>query len=86
MVRAWWVLDADIEGYFDHVDHEILRGLVRRRVGNRRVLTRIGQWLRAGVVVEGRRVETRLGVPQGGVGSMVERSAQRSRPALSRLR
>lgn len=60
-------LDADIEGFFDQVDHQLLRELVRRRISDRRVLQVIAQWLRAGVVVEGRRQETRLGVPQGGV-------------------
>jgi group II intron reverse transcriptase/maturase len=38
LVRRWWVVEADIEGVFDHVDHEILRGLVRRRISARRVL------------------------------------------------
>ena len=67
LVRRWWVVEADIEGFFTHVDHEILRGLVRRRISDRRVLTLIDQWLRAGVIVDGQRQATRCGVPQGGV-------------------
>ena len=66
LVRRWWVVDADVEGFFTHVEHEILRGLVHRRMCDRRVLTWIDQWLRAGVIVVGQRQATRCGVPRVG--------------------
>lgn len=67
LVRSWGVLDADIEGLFEHVDHGLLMDLVRRRMSDRRVLKLIDQWRRAGVVIAGTRQETQRGVPQGGV-------------------
>jgi group II intron reverse transcriptase/maturase len=67
LVWRWWVLDADIENFFGNVDHGILRSLLQRRISDRRMLKLIDQWLRAGVLVDGQRQETRRGVPQGGV-------------------
>jgi RNA-directed DNA polymerase len=67
LVRGWWVVDADITGFFDTVDHEILLSLIRRRISDRRVLKLIRQWLTAGIVEEGERKASSRGTPQGGV-------------------
>ena len=50
----------------DTVNHDVLMHRVSRRICDKRVLRLIGKYLRAGVMVEGRKQDTVLGVPQGG--------------------
>ena len=61
-----FAVDADLSKFFDTVDHDILMCRVARKIRDKRVLHLIGTYLRAGVVIKGRRQETRKGVPQGG--------------------
>lgn len=62
-----WVLEADIEQFFDSVDHAKLRNVLSQRVRDG-VLTRlIGKWLKAGVMEEGAVRHPDTGTPQGGV-------------------
>jgi RNA-directed DNA polymerase len=62
-----WVLDADIKGYFDNIDHEWLMKFVEHRVADPRMLRLIQKWLRAGVSEEGEWSKTTVGTPQGAV-------------------
>jgi group II intron reverse transcriptase/maturase len=65
--RINWVLDCDIRGFFDAIDHEWLMKFIEHRVGDRRVLRLIRKWLRAGVSEEGQWSKTVVGTPQGSV-------------------
>jgi RNA-directed DNA polymerase len=67
--RVNWVLDADIAGFFDAVDHEWLIRFVEHRVGDRRVIRLIRKWLKAGVMEDGEVTRPEVGTPQGGVAS-----------------
>jgi RNA-directed DNA polymerase len=66
--RGWnFVVDADIEAYFDNINQEKLMEMVKERISDRRVLKLLRQWLRAGVMEDGTVRETLAGTPQGGV-------------------
>jgi len=65
--RVNWILDADIAGFFDTIDHTWLIRFLEHRIGDRRILRLIRKWLRAGVSEEGEWSETKVGVPQGSV-------------------
>ncbi len=60
-----WVLDADIRGFFDTIDHEWLLKFVEHRVADERVLRLIRKWLAAGVIEDGAWSTSEDGTPQG---------------------
>ena len=66
-----WVLDADIQGFYDSLSHEWLLRFVEHRIGDRRILVLIQKWLRAGVLEDGTWTESEEGTPQGGLISPV---------------
>lgn len=61
-----WVLDADIRGFFDAIDHEWLVKFVEHRIADQRVVRHIRKWLKAGVLEDGAWRRTEEGTPQGG--------------------
>jgi RNA-directed DNA polymerase len=65
--KVSWVLDADICGFFDAIDHEWLMKFVEHRIADPRLLRLIRKWLRAGVSEEGEWSKTLVGTPQGAV-------------------
>src|SRR3954469_6230212 len=68
--RCWkydWVLEFDIKGLFDNIDHELLLRAVRKHVKYKWALLYIERWLTAPMEQGGNRIERTRGTPQGGV-------------------
>lgn len=62
-----WVLDADIKGYFDNIDHSLLMKFIAERINDGWVLRMLESWLTAGVVTDEGYEPSTKGTPQGGV-------------------
>ena len=71
--RCWrydWVLDLDIRGFFDNLDHELLMRAVRKHTDSEWILLYVERWLKAPVQLKnGTLVKREKGTPQGGVAS-----------------
>jgi len=61
-----WVVDIDMEKFFDTVNHDRLMARMKTVVGDKRVLRLVNEYLRAGVMVDGVVVRSEVGTPQGG--------------------
>ncbi len=61
-----FVVDVDLEKFFDRVNHDVLMGRLARRIGDRRMLAQIRRYLSAGVMAGGVVMERHEGTPQGG--------------------
>jgi group II intron reverse transcriptase/maturase len=62
-----WVIDADIQSFFDTIDHTKLRSILDQRVRDGVIRTLVDRWLNAGVLEQGRITRPDEGTPQGGV-------------------
>jgi RNA-directed DNA polymerase len=61
-----WVVDVDLEQFFDRVNHDVLMGRLAKRIDDRRILGLIRRYLEAGVLANGLATERHEGTPQGG--------------------
>jgi RNA-directed DNA polymerase len=61
-----WVVDVDLEKFFDRVNHDVLMGVVAKRISDPRIRTLIRRYLEAGLLVSGVVMERQEGTPQGG--------------------
>ncbi|HEX5101648.1 MAG TPA: group II intron reverse transcriptase/maturase, partial [Polyangiaceae bacterium] len=61
-----WVVDVDIEKFFDRINHDVLMGRLAKRIGDKRLLRLIRRYLEAGMMADGVVIEREEGAPQGG--------------------
>jgi group II intron reverse transcriptase/maturase len=61
------IIDADIKGFFDNVDHEWILRMLGEKIVDKNFLRLIKKMLKAGVMEEGKLLETEVGTPQGGL-------------------
>jgi RNA-directed DNA polymerase len=66
-----YVVDADIRGFFEHVDHEWMMKFIRHRIADPNLLRLIARFLKAGIIEAGIKYDTLEGTPQGGVASPI---------------
>jgi len=62
-----YVVDADIKGFFDNMDHEWIMKFINHRIGDGNVYRLIARFLKSGLVENGKHKETPIGAPQGGL-------------------
>ena len=65
--RVNWVLDADIQGFFDAMGHSWILRFLEHRIADKRILRLIAKWLKVGIVEDGRVTRCSRGAPQGAV-------------------
>ncbi|NIN68577.1 MAG: hypothetical protein GTO14_25565, partial [Anaerolineales bacterium] len=66
-MNVGWIVEADVSGCFDNLDHGLLRAFIKKRVNDGGIVRLIGKWLNAGVLDEAILTYPDKGTPQGGV-------------------
>ena len=62
-----YVVEADIKGFFDNINHDLLLKMIERRVDDRAFIGLIRKWLKAGILIEDKVIHPETGTPQGGI-------------------
>lgn len=65
--RVNYILDCDIEGFFDNVDHEWMRKFLENDIGDKNFIRYIVRFLKAGIMEDGKHLDSDKGTPQGGL-------------------
>lgn len=66
--RYHYIVEADIKGYFDNIDHNILLDMLNQRIDDKSFIKRIRKWLKAGILdTDGKIICPATGTPQGGI-------------------
>ena len=65
--RVNWVLDADIQGFYDAMAHSWIIRFLEHRIADKRILRLIAKWLKVGIIEDGRVTRSQVGAPQGAV-------------------
>ena len=65
--RCKWFVEGDIKGFFDNIDHEVMIGILRKRIRDERFLRLIRKFLNAGYMEDNQMHESYSGTPQGGI-------------------
>jgi group II intron reverse transcriptase/maturase len=66
-----WIVDADIRGFYDSINHQKLKTVIKQRVNDGAMIKLIGKWLKAGILEDGSLSYPELGTVQGGVVSPI---------------
>ena len=69
--KVSYILDADIQGFFDTIQHDWMLKFIKHRISDKRILRLVEKTLRAGVIEDGKWSETVVGTPQGSVVSPI---------------
>ena len=65
--KVSYIVEVDIRGFFDHVDHEWMKKFIRHRISDPNILRLVARFLKSGIMEDGEFKDTEEGTPQGGI-------------------